>query len=357
VFKSSLESVLGEANPLGFQARKKVLVILIDGLGAEQILARSGHAPWLAAAVKAGGVSHGSFPSTTSANITSFATGLTPGEHGFIGHMIQDRHHNKRLNLLTGWSGFEKLEEWQPHKTISEMAFERGVVCNVIGPEEYRSTGFTQATMRKASYLAAEGLRERFERARQVLALPESSITYLYVPELDKFGHKNGWSSSGWAALLEDLDATIGNFIASVPKDVGVVITADHGMVDTTDEKKIFLDDALDHGGHLEFFGGDTRSGFVYLDSPRSIPVLLESLAKYSNFLQAVPTQDAIDANFFGPIGEEASQRLPEILLLAKSNFTLFHSVHSKKKSSEMISHHGALTSAETRIPLIRVGI
>jgi hypothetical protein len=48
---------------------------------------------------------------------------------------------------------------------------------------------------------------------------------------------------------------------------------------------------------------------------------------------------------------------MPDILLLAKSDITLYHSVFSKKRSYDMIAHHGGLTSAETRIPLIRVGI
>ena len=357
MFKSSLNSVLGETNALGLARKKKVLVILVDGLGAEQILARSGHAPWLAAAVTAGGVTHASFPSTTSANITSFATGLTPGEHGFVGHMVQDKKQNKRINLLTGWTNDEDAASWQPNQTVSELAFSLGVTCNVIGPEEYRDTGFTNATMRRSKYLAAESISDRFDRARQVLSAPEQSISYLYIPELDKLGHRQGWSSPGWAALLEQLDSAIRGFVNKLPHDAGVIITADHGMVDTSAEKRIFLDEELDSGGHLDFFGGDTRAGFVYLDSPTSIPKVIESLATHSNFLLAIPTHRAIEANFFGPIGIEASQRLPDLLLLAKSNFTLFHSVHSKKKSSEMIAHHGALSSAETRIPLIRIGI
>ena len=357
MFKSSLESVTGQPNSLALPARKRVLVILIDGLGAEQIAARSGHAPWLAAAVKAGGVTHGAFPSTTSANITSFATGLTPGEHGFVGHMVKDRLHKKRLNLLSGWTKDEDPLIWQPHQTISERAFELGVVCNVIASEEYRDSGFTNATMRRATYMAAETLRDRFALGLEVLSKHEDSVTYLYIPELDKFGHKQGWSSPGWAALLEDVDALISDLVSKMPKNTGLILTADHGMVDTSDEKKIFLDEQLDDGGHLEFFGGDTRAGFVYLDSVESLPKIMDSLSQYSNFFQAIPIAQATASSLFGPIGQEAKNRLPELLLIAKSNFTLFHSAHSKKKSSEMVAHHGALSSAETRIPLIRVGI
>ena len=357
MFKSGLSAVRGESNPLGFRPVRKFLVVLVDGLGAEQIQAREGHAPFLAAAVRAGSVTHSSFPSTTSANITSLATGLTPGEHGIIGHMVQDRHHGRRLNLLTGWAADTVPEAWQPNQTVTEQAFELGVKANVIGPEEYRTTGFTRVTMRAANYIGAESISERFEAALRELSSPGSSITYLYIPELDKFGHRHGWMSSGWAALLEDVDLELRKFESKAPKDVGIVITADHGMVDTSEDKRLFLDDALDAGGYLNFFGGDTRAGFVYLNDPDAGPRVIENLADYSNLLSAVEINDLNVQKLFGGVGTQAKNRLPEVIVFAKSNFTLFHSVHSKKKSAEMIAHHGGLSSAETRIPLIRLGI
>jgi hypothetical protein len=44
-------------------------------------------------------------------------------------------------------------------------------------------------------------------------------------------------------------------------------------------------------------------------------------------------------------------------MLLAKGNYTLYHSKYFKARSFDMISHHGALSAAETRIPLIRFGL
>lgn len=357
MFKSGLQAVRSESNSAGFKPVKKFLVVLVDGLGAEQILAREGHAPFLAAAVKAGSVSHGSFPSTTSANIASLATGLTPGQHGIIGHMVQDRRHQTRLNLLTGWNAETDPLVWQPNQTVTEMAFELGVPAYVIGPEEYRSTGFTLATMRGGEYVAAESWADRFSAVRQVLSKPESSISYLYIPELDKFGHRNGWQSSGWAALLEDLDLTLRTFIAKVPSDVGIVITADHGMVDTENDRKLFLDDQLEIGGALDFFGGDTRASYVYLKDPKAAAQVVENLAPIANFVSPVLLDGTSSGKLYGELSAEANDRMPDLILFAKSNYTLFHSQHSKKRSSEMFAHHGGLSSAETRIPLIRLGI
>jgi hypothetical protein len=135
------------------------------------------------------------------------------------------------------------------------------------------------------------------------------------------------------------------------------VVTADHGMIDSELEQHLVIDDAVEQGGLLEWFGGDTRVGFLYLKDASSARDLQQRLEPQSALYQAVLTEDAVSANWFGPVGQLASQRLPELMLLARSNFTLFHSVYSKKRSIEMIAHHGGLSSNELRIPLIRVGI
>jgi hypothetical protein len=239
---------------------------------------------------------------------------------------------------------------------VSEKAFELGIKCNVIGHQEYEHSGYTKATMRKAHYLPAESLRDRFDTALEVLQKSEDSISYLYIPELDKYGHRNGWQSAGWAALLEEVDSEIRRFVSKLPKDSGVIIVSDHGMMDTADDRKVYIDDAVDQGGNLEFYAGDTRLGYVYLKDASLKLEMLERLESSSDAFTPIDSEAAIAAGWFGQVGFEARSRMPEIFLLARGNFTLFHSVYSKKRSIEMTAHHGGLSSAETRIPLIRIG-
>jgi predicted AlkP superfamily pyrophosphatase or phosphodiesterase len=357
VFSSSLLAVQRKPNPLNLKSAKRIVCVLVDGLGAENVLERAGHAPWLAAHLSAGAITHCGFPSTTSANIASFATGLMPGEHGLVGHQVFDRHFDEKINLLTGWNERTDPGVWQPHRTVSEQAVDAGVAAYVIGHEEYRLTGYTKATMRKAEYLAAESMSDRFDAARRVLSTPGESITYLYIPELDKYGHRNGWQSQGWANLLEELDAQLAKFANTLPKDCGLIVTADHGMMDSQPEQRIYIDDYVEQGGLLEWFGGDTRVAYLYLKDKSAAGSMIERLQGQASLYQAVLTEDAIAANWFGAVGEMAAQRLPEVMLLARSNLTLFHSVYSKKRSIEMTAHHGGLSSAELRVPLVRVGL
>jgi predicted AlkP superfamily pyrophosphatase or phosphodiesterase len=282
---------------------------------------------------------------------------MTPGEHGIVGHQVFDRDYDERINLLTGWNERTDPKVWQPHQTVSELAASLGTFCYAIGPDEYRHSGYTKATMRAAIYQNAESIADRFEVAKSNISGPGESISYLYIPELDKFGHRFGWQSPGWAMLLEDLDARLSAFAKGLPKDGALIVTADHGMIDSAEDNRIYIDDYVEQGGFLEWFGGDTRAAYLYLKDSSATEEMIAGLDGYSSLFSAIDTRHAVGANWFGPIGLEAEARLPEVILLAKSTLTLFHSVYSKKRSIEMIAHHGGLSSQELRIPLIRIGI
>lgn len=353
MFKSSLQAVTKTRSVLGFQPRRKVLVILVDGMGAENILARAGHAPRLASAISTGATSYSSFPSTTSTNIASFATGLEPGETGFIGQVVLDARFDRSLNLLNGWTTETDPLLWQPHQTISELASELGVKCNVIAAQEYRDTGFTTATMRGALFHGVDSLEDRFAKALELLSASEDSINYLYVPELDKFGHMNGWEGPGWSLLLEEIAALIDRLTSRIPADSGVVVTADHGMLDTNEDLKFELMPLLSPFD-VKFVGGDTRATYLYLNDPSSAQRICNEIG--SN--QAFSAHRAADvATWLGPISASALQRMPDLVLLARGSFTLYHEHFSKPKSYRMVAHHGGLTNQELRIPLIRFGI
>jgi predicted AlkP superfamily pyrophosphatase or phosphodiesterase len=355
VFKSALLSVKGESNPLGLPPRQRVLVCFIDGLGVENLKQRSGHAPFLSSQLGKASITYAAYPATTSVNIGCFSTGLMPGQHGLIGHQVLDRFHEERMNLLVGWNERTDPLVWQPHQTIVESAQAAGIVANVIAAEEYRSTPFTTATMRSANFIAADDIDARIERAIETANGQGQSISYVYFPELDKYGHQKGWTSDGWAALLESIDSGVRRLAAKLPKNVGLVITSDHGMVETTKDRQLILDQYLD-GLSLEFFGGDTRSSYLYFSKKNDADLAIERLESLEYALGAHLSSELIEAGWYGPLGKEAIDRMPEVILIAKSNYTLYHSKFSKQRAFDMISHHGAFSDFELRIPLIRIG-
>ena len=135
----------------------------------------------------------------------------------------------------------------------------------------------------------------------------------------------------------------------------GLLVTSDHGMIETQRDRQLVLDEYLDYG--LEFFGGDTRSSYIYLRDASAASELLEGLEPLGHALKGYLAVDLVSAGWFGNVGKEAAARMPDVILQARSNFTLYHSGFSKQRAFDMISHHGSISPAEMRIPLLRFGL
>ena len=125
-------------------------------------------------------------------------------------------------------------------------------------------------------------------------------------------------------------------------------------MVETQKDRQLVLDEYLDFG--LEFFGGDTRSSYIYLRDTSAAKELLEGLQPLGHALKGYLANDLVSAGWFGHVGKEAAARMPDVILQARSNFTLYHSGFSKQRAFDMIAHHGSISPAEMRIPLLRFG-
>jgi hypothetical protein len=68
------------------QGAPRIVVLLLDGLGWNQLQKYSEHMPTLSGMT--GGHITTVAPSTTATALTSLVTGLSPGEHGLIGYRV-----------------------------------------------------------------------------------------------------------------------------------------------------------------------------------------------------------------------------------------------------------------------------
>lgn len=360
VLVSAYASVGGsKQNTLGLKKAQKAVVILVDGLGASNIRFQPGHAPFLNSQLGKSSTIECAFPSTTAASITSFATGSAAGKHPIIGYQVFDRALNQPVNLLTGWSTSFKPER-QTEPTVSQLAANEGIDFVFCGPGEYENSGFTQATMPGASYLAAKSIEERFVRVANLLKRPGRQVVYLYIPELDQLAHSQGSQSHSWLNKLEELDAHVRSFVKDLPAQVGCLLTADHGVVDVGHEAHRFLDEI--ELSDLIFAGGDPRVSFLYFDESISSANIEKNVKLLENALSdcayIARKQEVVDAGWYGPVvSDEARKLMPDVFIVAKTKVAFYHRAFAKTKSMQMVGQHGSISSEETKIPLLKFGV
>ena len=222
--------------------------------------ARAGHARTLAGSLTAASVIDSGFPTTTAAALATLTTGTAPGQHGLVGYSVLDTENDRVVNQLSGWDARLDPRTWQSQPTLFERATEAGYSAVVVGPARYKDSGFSGAVLRGAEYLAGATIADRFARAAEWLRAPgPNGIAYVYVPELDQTGHASGWESPAWTNWLEILDAEIRAFTGGLSKKFGVLVTADHGVVDIPQHAHVLIDEIPGLLDGIRFVAGEPR--------------------------------------------------------------------------------------------------
>lgn len=360
VLQSSLQSVLGEANALALPRSTHAVVLLVDGLGATALRSRAGHARFLASRLAKSDVIEGVFPSTTASAIATLTTGVAPGRHGMVGYSVLDADNDRLVNQLKGWDEQMRPETWQLQQTIFETARDAAVPAFAIGTARYAASGLTDAVLRGAEYVSADTLEERFAAARSVIESTERAIIYIYIAELDMAAHAKGWESDKWLGELEKLDAAVSDFARVLPKGVGVLVTADHGIVDVPPEKHVLYDAVPELIEGVRHVGGEPRCLQLYLEPglPASAADdLAESWRSIEGDRVWVSTRaEAIADGIFGDVDQRAVPRIGDVIVAARKLVAYYDSRDITMAGRSMVGQHGSLSDEEMRVPLLRLG-
>ena len=360
VLTSSLDAVCARPNPLGLPAVRKAVVILADGLGVSSIRARAGHARFLASRLNKSNIIDGVFPATTVAGIATLTTGVEPGQHGLVGYQVLDAARDRVVNQLTGWDEGMRPATWQRARTVFDRAADDNVPSFAIGAKKFLDSGFTQAVLRGAQYVPAETVADRFAAARSILNENPTALIYLYVAELDVVAHAHGWESDRWLAALENLDSEVTRFAATLRSDEGLLLTADHGVIDVPSTKHVLFDTEPVLVTGVRHVAGDPRCVQLYLEPKQSV-VDADSLAgawrqSQGDRAWVYTRAEAVAAGLYGRVADEVLPRIGDVLIAARKGIAYYDSRTVNQKARGMIGQHGSLTDEEVRVPLIRAG-
>ena len=229
----------GYQNALGFAPTKRVALIMVDGLGWNQLKSHLGHAPFLRGLFEKGQKLGTGFPSTTATSLSSLATGLAPGEHGMVGYDVIDPAKRRVVNQLGGWPGDLDPETWQTRPTVFQKIAEHGFHVATVSIPMFAKSALTRASLRGPKFVPANQPAARARATRTIFDSNRNALVYTYFNELDKAGHKYGVDSSQWRDTLEELDYVIKTLVSKLPEETTVLITGDHGMVDIPASQRI----------------------------------------------------------------------------------------------------------------------
>jgi predicted AlkP superfamily pyrophosphatase or phosphodiesterase len=332
-------------------------MFVVDGLGARNLAARSGHARFLSETGGKKDAARTVFPSTTTAALTSLLTGVDPGQHGLVGYRVRIPGTNEAPNQLKGWEthGLDPLS-WQRAQPIFERESAGGRPCFVVSRAKFEGSGFTAAIMRGATFVPAANSLDGAKLAADLVAQHPGALVYLYAPELDGIAHQRGWKSDEWASALETVDAAARSLAVALPADAGALLTADHGMIDVPRHRQLLLTEGDDLVDGVAVIGGEPRMLHLYAEPGRADAVLTAWRASESARSWVMSRDEAIAAALFGPVAPEVRDRIGDVLVAARSGVAYYDDRLVDKAPQKMVGQHGSLTDEERTVPLIRLG-
>lgn len=331
-------------------------VLLIDGLGSELLDAHAGDAPVLAG-LRGQTISVG-FPSTTAAGLAAIGTGCRSGEHGMVGYSF----------LLPG-TGVVNALSWRPHPwgddlretvepervqpipTTFERATAAGFAVSVVSAAKFADSGLTRAVLRGGRYVGVQAIGDLAASVRAVVA--DGGFCYGYHADLDLLGHLYGPGSDAWRAQLQQVDRLVESVVESLPPGGLLAVVADHGMVHVDPTEVVDLDDSAVLLDGVADIGGEARARHVYTAVGAADSVLAAWQETLADRAWVVSRDEAIEAGWFGArVSDDVRLRIGDVVAAARGSAAMVRRTVEPIESG-LIGHHGSLTSAEQRVPLL----
>ena len=351
---------LAELEAEAVTRRRHAVLLVVDGLGHEY-LTRSEPGAALRRGLR--GRITSVFPSTTATAITTFLTAAAPQQHGLTGWFtyfrelgsviavlpFQDRHGGMGLDE----SGIDAARFFG-HRSVFDRISRR---CYTVTPQRLIDSAFNVAHSHGAIRRAYTTLPQFFDViGRGLDEGGEPSFTYAYWPELDRLAHEHGVASRQVSMHLEELDAAFDYFIDVIRgHDAIVIVTGDHGFIDTSPDRVIELEThpALSETLVMPLCG-ERRAAFCYVHPDKCMQFEDYVTTRLDREATLVKSAELLAQGYFG-LGAphpHLGDRIGHYALIMNENFAINDSVAGEHRHVQ-IGVHGGLSSDEMFVPLI----
>jgi Type I phosphodiesterase / nucleotide pyrophosphatase len=304
------------------------------------------------------------FPSTTASALTSLATGAWPGQHGIPGWWT----HLPEYGLTSTVLPFVERFGGQPLSELGvtpERVFELPALASryardarVVIPQVHVGSVYSDYTRGTVEALGAEHLEHAVDTVlERVRRADGPTYTYLYTPVVDTVSHLAGFSSSRVQETVRAVDAALERLADGAP--VRLVVSADHGHLETPDERKHLLgpDDRLLGGALAIPPAGEARVPMLFPAQRRVDEAAAAFRERFGERFALLSIDEVEDLRLLGPdpLSPTTRRRVgaflavspgPDVIELALPDGT----------APPIRGYHAGLTPAEMRIPLILAG-
>ena len=305
------------------------------------------------------------FPSTTPIALTSLATGQWPAAHSVIGWFQSLREIDDVSTIISYARTSDKM-------ALSELGV--GVetaypIPSRIGNAGRESLHVTPQHLVGSAYTNywSGGLAQIGYEVDSPWLVIDSVVNaihsvncptcfFVYMPQVDSAAHKHGAAHETTLTAARDVDRLLEALADSLPGDSRVVMTADHGHLDVPAGKTYRLDASDDIFRLCDGpFTGDQRAIYANVSEGKMDAFRAAIHERYGDDFLTLTASEVEECGLLGaaPLADETGSRMGNALLLSTRGAALDYRAALGDELHPLVSHHGSLTPAEMRIPLV----
>jgi hypothetical protein len=335
----------------------KTALIVADGLG-QQFLSR--HLPDSALMAHARGTMTSVFPSTTATAITTFMTGQAPRQHAITGWHMFFAELGALATVLPYRLRHGGLPLGDAGHLFRHLApapfYDRLPVASVLlSPASIAHSAFNQAHAGQAVIIPYASLEQMFELlARELDQAGRTRFVYAYYPEIDALAHEHGSASAQVRTCAAAFDEAFAGLLKRA-RGTRVIVTADHGFIDTAPEH------CLDLADHPAFRAcltlplcGEPRTAYAYVHAHKAKAFEDYARNHLSHCLDLRRSRDLVELGWFGPgpTHPRLLDRVGDYVLMMKENW-IVRDWMPQEKPYWLAGVHGGVSAEEMTVPLI----
>ena len=350
--------------PSALRPYRKVVLLLLDGLGAKQlhqfILSGKGREflalhPWQKITTAC--------PATTAAVVTSLATGSSPAEHAILGwhlHLPDLGMVGTILPFVTrtdtpiAGDDFDLEKYLAIPAPLASIRGRRVLISQGHIPTSRTSMAMPWWTERRAF----DDLDGMLRRLRAFARSPGRAYAYAYWPHYDSECHVHGPEGRAPARHLSELDAFLGRAERALAgTDTLLLVTADHGHMQT--RERIDLSRIPGFYDCLSMLpSGDARMVQCFVRPARVKEFLrLTRSAPLHGAAACASQAEVLRSGILGPGRPHPAlaNRLGDYILFAAPGCAFLYPAAQSGEKAPKYGNHGGLSADELEVPLFVV--
>lgn len=345
-----------------WRASRTVVLLVIDGLGDGFLCGTAG-----ALARHRAGRLTSVFPATTATAITTFLTGLAPQQHGLTGWFMYLREIGSVLAVLpfvtrAGGAALGKSIDAAELLGAAPLSARLPVRMHVVSPRRIIHSDFNVAHTNGARRHGFDTLKEMFQTLARLIRERGAARQYLYAywPDLDRLAHEYGIGSRTAAAHFDEIDDAFGHFMRRVAgTDTTVIVTGDHGILDTGPEHLIELDAHPRLARMLQLpLCGERRVAYCYVQPGQEAAFADYAANALAEYAECHASEALINEGRFGPGAPHPrlAERIGHYTLIMKDRYVLKDWLAGERRHLH-VGVHGGTSETEMYVPLIAASV